>query len=78
MWLRAEFLIILDESNGKYKIIAFLIPNKPSDKPIFNFVVPVDTIEKLTGIDFFPALEDNIENKLEKVADAQPWFSKMQ
>ena len=72
------YKIILDESNGKYKIIAFLIPNKPSDKPIFNFVVPVDTIEKLTGIDFFPALEDNSENKLEKVADAQPWFSKMQ
>jgi hypothetical protein len=38
---------------------------------IFNFVVPV--YQKNCSIDFFPALEDNIENKLEK-RDTQPWF----
>jgi endonuclease G len=70
------YKIILDESNGGYKIIAFLMPNRASDKPLFNYVVSVDYIEKLTGIDFFPALNDSIENKLEKAADTKPWFSK--
>jgi endonuclease G len=35
-------------------MIAFLVPNEPSQKPLYNFVVSVDSIEKITGIDFFP------------------------
>jgi endonuclease G len=30
--------------------------------PLFNYVVSVDLIEQKTGIDFFPALEDSIED----------------
>jgi hypothetical protein len=36
------------------------MPKRASDKPLFNYVVSVDYIEK-TGIDFFPALNDSIE-----------------
>ncbi|WP_264566484.1 DNA/RNA non-specific endonuclease [Flavobacterium sp. N3904] len=67
------YKIILNSSNGNYKIIAFLIPNKKSDKSLYSFVVSVDSIEKMTGIDFFPKLEDSIENKLEKTNDYKEW-----
>jgi endonuclease G len=38
---------------------------KSSEQPLFNYVVSVDLIEQKTGIDFFPALEDSIEDELE-------------
>lgn len=70
------YKIILDNSNGNFKMIAFLIPNKRSDMPLYDFVVPVDSIEKMTGIDFFPVLDDKIENELEKSRSYKTWLFK--
>jgi endonuclease G len=42
----------LQQANSQYKMIAFLIPNKSSEQPLFNYVVSVDLIEQKTGIDF--------------------------
>lgn len=67
------YKIVLKRSNGDYRMIAFLVPNEPSEKPLYNFVVSVDKIEQLTGIDFFPKLEDIIENDLEKNTDYSSW-----
>lgn len=70
------YKILLDNSNGSYKMIAFLIPNKKSSQPIYDFVVSVDSIEKITGIDFFPKLNDKIENELERNSDYKAWSFK--
>lgn len=67
------YKILLDNSNGKYKMIAFLVPNAKSDKPLYDFVVSVDSVEKMTGIDFFPKLDDKAENTLEKSSDYKSW-----
>jgi endonuclease G len=67
------YKIILNNTKGKYKVIAFLVPNAKSDKPLYSYTVSVDDIEKITGIDFFPNLEDSIENKLEKNKDYKDW-----
>jgi endonuclease G len=67
------YKVLLDDSRGEYKMIAFLVPAVDSDKPLYEFVVSVDEIEKLTGIDFYPKLEDGIENKLEKSSDYKDW-----
>lgn len=55
------------------KMIGFLVPHKESNKALYEFTVSVDEIEKMTGIDFFPELEDNIENELEKNANYKKW-----
>jgi endonuclease G, mitochondrial len=68
------YKIILDDSNGNCKMIAFLIPNKGSDKPLYTYVVSVDSIENLTGIDFFPKLDDELESSLEKRTDYKSWI----
>ena len=71
------YKILLDESDGKYNMIAFILPHKKSDAPLYTFVTSVDEIEKQTGIDFFPALPNDIENKLEAKSDYKAWsFSK--
>jgi len=67
------YKILLSENNGKYKMIAFLMPNEMSSKPLYEYVVSVDEIEKLTNIDFFPILADAIENDLEKSSDYKDW-----
>jgi len=54
-------------------LIAFLIPNENSIKPLQKFVVSEDYLESLTGIDFFPALPDSIENLLESSKDVSVW-----
>lgn len=67
------YKIILDANNGKVKMVAFLMPHNNSSKPLYRFVVSVDSIEALTGIDFFPELEDRIENELEAKNDYKGW-----
>jgi endonuclease G len=70
------YKILLDNSDGQYRMIAFLVPSKKSDKPIYDFVVSVDSLEKMTGIDFFPKLENKTENRLEKSSDYKAWSFK--
>lgn len=67
------YKVLLRNSRGTYKMIAFLVPNEASDTPLFDFVVSADRIEKLTGIDFFPELEDKLESQLEKGNDYKGW-----
>ncbi|MGH2665763.1 DNA/RNA non-specific endonuclease [Flavobacterium sp.] len=67
------YKILLDNSRGEYKTIAFLVPHEDSEKPLNKFVTSIDQIEKMTGIDFFPNLPDSIENKLEKGSDYKNW-----
>ncbi|KRD10994.1 endonuclease [Flavobacterium sp. Root901] len=52
------YKIVLAKSGKEHKAIAFLVPNEDSDKPIYDFVVPIETLEKMTGIDFFPNLKN--------------------
>lgn len=59
------YKIILKYGNGKPKCIAFLIPHKIKSQSYKNYIVTVDELEKKLGIDFFPALEDDVENRLE-------------
>jgi len=52
------YKIVLTQSGKQHKAIAFLIPNEKSQKGIYEFVVSIETLEKMTGIDFFPNLKN--------------------
>ncbi len=67
------YKILLDYTEPEIKAIAFLVPHEKSNKPLHNFVVSIDEIEKRTGIDFFPNLPDDIENRLESSSDYKKW-----
>lgn len=67
------YKIVLDNTNGKIKVIAFLMSHKDSNKPLYEFVTSVDNIEQLTGIDFFPELDDAVENKVEASTSYKNW-----
>lgn len=71
------YKIILDYKpsivTNKIKAIAFLMRSKDSDEALYKFVVPIDEIEKLTGIDFFSDLPNDMENALESSSDYKDW-----
>ncbi|MGC1471696.1 MAG: DNA/RNA non-specific endonuclease [Psychroserpens sp.] len=67
------YKVLIDMNSGKTKMIAFLIPHEYSNKPLYKFVVYVNEIERLTGIDFFAELDDEIENKLEASSSYKDW-----
>ncbi|AOZ98718.1 DNA/RNA non-specific endonuclease [Flavobacterium commune] len=70
------YKILLCNSKGKYKVLAFLVPNEKSSQSIYNYVVSIDKLESVTGIDFFPKLDDELENNLEKNVDLNLWLAK--
>ncbi|OEK07917.1 endonuclease [Flavivirga aquatica] len=67
------YKILIDNNTGKTKMIAFLIPHKNSNESLYKFVVSVDKVEILTGIDFFSELEDDLENRLETSSSFKEW-----
>ncbi|NNC50233.1 MAG: DNA/RNA non-specific endonuclease [Flaviramulus sp.] len=67
------YKVLIDNNTGNTKMIAFLMPHKNSNMPLYEFVVSVDEVEALTGIDFFPELEDSLEHKLEASSSYKGW-----
>ena len=60
--------------NNEYKGLGFLFENRDYDgTPLETLAVSIDQVEKVTGIDFFPALPDSIENAMERRVDASVW-----
>ena len=67
------YKIILDYNQEDPKAIAFVVANERATKIIRNYVTSIDYVESITGIDFFPELPDDLENKLELKSDVKKW-----
>ena len=59
---------------GRSTALTFLIPNSPSDRSLRYYLTNVDSIEKVTGIDFFAHLPDSIQNQFESRSDYKKWL----
>jgi endonuclease G len=66
------YKIALDPVNRQ--AIAFLMPNKKCEYPTEHYAVSIDSLEQLTGRDFYSSLPDSLENELEKMDSAKPWM----
>jgi endonuclease G len=69
------FKVVVDVTDPQVKGIAFIIPNEGSEEPLQDFAVTIDSVQHLTGIDFFPALPDSVETAVESNIDLHQWFS---
>ena len=68
------FKVILDNQKPDIKAIAFLMPNEVTQKHLKEFVVSIDEVEKVTGLDFFhELLSPEQEIALEQSVDVRPW-----
>ena len=67
------YKVVLDYNNGAPKMIGFLIPHKDTNLSLKRFEVTVDSIEAMTGINFFESLDDTIEAGLESTLNYSKW-----
>ncbi len=67
--------VIADLDGNEPKAIAFVMSNAKQELPVISHAVPVDSVEKLTGIDFFPALDDAVEQQIERMNDTRAWYA---
>lgn len=58
---------------GTPMAIGFVCDNDESGKTLSDYVVTVDEVERLTGLDFFPSLPDDVEKKVEAEASLNDW-----
>ena len=62
----AFFKVILINNAKKQCALGFYFENEAGERPLTDYLTSVDELEKLTGLDFFAALPDEEENRLEK------------
>ena len=68
----ADFKIVVDLNREQPRALAFLYPNTKDVKDkIQDYVVTIDSIEKITGITFFPNLPQ--AESFKKVSDLNSW-----
>ncbi|MFH2140859.1 MAG: DNA/RNA non-specific endonuclease [Bacteroidota bacterium] len=67
------YKVILNRNNKKFKAIALILPNEKGNKQLYEYATTIDSLENITGIDFFPALPDSIENNMESKANTGKW-----
>ncbi len=60
------YKVILDYKAPNIKGIGFILPNSASNEPLTSYALSIEEVEKQTGIDFFPALPDGVEEQVEK------------
>jgi endonuclease G, mitochondrial len=69
------FKVIADLDGDEPKALAFIMRNGVNEYPPASYAVPVDSVEKLTGLDLFPALDDAVEQRIEAMRDPRAWYA---
>lgn len=70
----AFYKVICYVSGSEYKAIGFIFENRDyKSVTLRSMAIPVDSVEKVTGIDFFPAVPDEQEKVMEAKIDWDSW-----
>lgn len=67
------FKVVLSPFVKPMRAIGFLFNNRQALEPLSTYAVTVDSIERLTNMDFFASLPDEIENKIEAEENYFQW-----
>ena len=73
VWVPVAFFKVVLCRKGVPKAIGFIYRNEGIRQTLQEAVRTVDDIEAVTGIDFFPALDDATENRIEARAKLKEW-----
>ncbi len=67
------YKVVLRVSSDDVHAICIVLPNQGKDEDLQEFVVPIDSLEKLTEIDFFCGLDKSLQAKIECCVDTSSW-----
>lgn len=65
--------LLVRRKDGSYSAIAFVMDNDDERYYLKDCYMSVNELETLTGFDFFPALDDKIEDKVESTVRLSDW-----
>jgi len=66
-------VILTGVEKGKPRAIGFIYKNSAGNRPQDSYVNSIDQVERITGLDFFSALPDDVENRIEKEYRMEDW-----
>ena len=64
---------VIYDTTPPEKMIAFVLPNKGSSADLRTFVVTVDRVEELTGLNFFSTVPQPKQEQLERTITVENW-----
>ena len=69
------YMALLFKKGDSFKAIAFWMEHSdtPKSTKLVDYALSIDELEEKTGIDFFPNLNDNLENALEATYSTKAW-----
>ncbi len=66
-------VLLRQKADGTWTSIGFVMPNAAGNRPLMTYMLPVDSVENMVGVDFFPLLPDSIENAVESDYTISDW-----
>ena len=69
----AFYKVILRQKGDSWSAVGFMMPNQAGHKPLSKYAMSVEEVEIITDIDFFVALPDSIEEKIESTYNLNDW-----
>lgn len=69
----AFFKVILSTAGKQPRAVGFVFQNTNTRQHLGKYAMSVDEVEAMTGINFFPALPDDIEVVVEKQVNLRSW-----
>ena len=68
------FKVVCTQTAGRPEGVGFLFDNRDyGDTSLRSMMIPIDSVESVTGIDFFPSLPDSIERPMEASVNKSCW-----
>ena len=69
----AFFKVFLRQTDTSWTAIGFVMPNQAGNSPLMTYMLSIDEVEQLSGIDFFYNLPDGMEDDVEKEFSVRDW-----
>jgi len=69
------YKVVFDNDSKEKKGIGFIMMNGNCTKPLISYAVSIDSVEAMTGINFFPKLNKDEEKQIEAQFDFNKWLS---
>ncbi len=70
---KAFYKIIIKGKGTDSRLLAFLFPHQESNRPLQDFLLPIDALEQKTGIDFFHKMPKGWQQRMESKVVKTGW-----
>ena len=71
---KSFYKVLCYHTGSGYKGIAFLFENRDyQENSLKSMAIPIDSVERVAGIDFFPSIPDGEEKEMERTVDWDSW-----